>query len=1011
MAFTASMDSMNSFREESGTGSRDPSRHPSRMTVHSSRSMASRMSAESSMVSAVSTGVPKPPRSRLAWLRGKSRTLCDSWRFCVLTTALTFYALFGDDFRLAAVNKRVDILFNILTIFCVLVFSLEIVASSLGREEYFLGFFSFLDFFTTVTLILDLTWVGNELFCSNVGDGSEEALKTSRASRAGARASRTVRIIRLMRLVKLYKTYRLAMEQKKDELTSKRRTSTSSAVPGEGEDEDLLKDSDLLSDDGNGKGLMLEEPKPDKGNEQKAETRVGKKLSDMTTRRVIILVLVMLFCMPWFAPAAHGIEEFRSSANMGAELSYERWRSWCLQGASSSTLPWCLLGLDPNVDTTTLERRQFDRRWYEKALLSFLYSHHQGDFAYRLYWVGVNSTSLVNEYGGSLSDRQSQAQSYLGDLARLNQQSFLGTAGTVPLDEWDSQYVDTNWQMNLVPLARAIQERLVNKWVERCLSFVGVLLQTDIEVSSSSQCSITEELRCSEVEYYVPDNKNSVEENHFNMVFAFDTRSTTQLEAGLSMLQTIFICFAVGVGAMSFAKDANELLLNPIERMIAKMETIKDNPLEAMRLGDLEYRREEIEHAQHMEDLAKKSNCWKMVYKYRYMRKAKEPMETVMLEKTIIKLGGLLALGFGEAGAEIIGQNMQGGATAGVNAMVPGQTVDAIIGFCNIRNFMDATEVLKEKVMLFVNQVGEIVHGCVDDYHGAPNKNIGDAFLLIWRLSGASPEKQTKLADMAMMSFVRIVAEVSKSRVLAVYRSHPGLLQRLRDFRVQMGFGLHWGWAIEGAIGSEFKIDASYLSPNVNVASRLEAATTQYGVWMLISHFMINLCTQEMALVCRLIDHVTVKGLRQPVRLYTIDLDCMKLDVVTKGPERVIKNRFKIRQLREAIKTEKWADDYNVCEAFETDEDLIKMRSKYSSEFFKRFSMAYRNYEAGEWMAARDMLFTCHYSPKSDVGRYMVTSEAEWPEDGPTVTLLHFMRQTHYCPLPDWPGYRELNDK
>ena len=30
-------------------------------------------------------------------------------------------------------------------------------------------------------------------------------------------------------------------------------------------------------------------------------------------------------------------------------------------------------------------------------------------------------------------------------------------------------------------------------------------------------------------------------------------------------------------------------------------------------------------------------------------------------EKTIIKIGSLLALGFGEAGAEVIGQNMQGG--------------------------------------------------------------------------------------------------------------------------------------------------------------------------------------------------------------------------------------------------------------------------------------------------------------------------------------------------------------
>ena len=53
--------------------------------------------------------------------------------------------------------------------------------------------------------------------------------------------------------------------------------------------------------------------------------------------------------------------------------------------------------------------------------------------------------------------------------------------------------------------------------------------------------------------------------------------------------------------------------------------------------------------------------------------------------------------------------------------------------------------------------------------------------------------------------------------------------------QVRMGFGLHVGWAIEGAIGSEYKIDASYLSPNVNMASRLEAATKQFGTSILMS--------------------------------------------------------------------------------------------------------------------------------------------------------------------------------
>jgi class 3 adenylate cyclase len=57
-----------------------------------------------------------------------------------------------------------------------------------------------------------------------------------------------------------------------------------------------------------------------------------------------------------------------------------------------------------------------------------------------------------------------------------------------------------------------------------------------------------------------------------------------------------------------------------------------------------------------------------------------------------------------------------------------------IFGFCDIRNFTDATEVLQEGVMLFVNEIGEIVHSIVNKYSGAANKNIGDAFLLVWKV-------------------------------------------------------------------------------------------------------------------------------------------------------------------------------------------------------------------------------------------------------------------------------------
>lgn len=59
----------------------------------------------------------------------------------------------------------------------------------------------------------------------------------------------------------------------------------------------------------------------------------------------------------------------------------------------------------------------------------------------------------------------------------------------------------------------------------------------------------------------------------------------------------------------------------------------------------------------------------------------------------MIKIGALLALGFGEAGSKIIAENMK--ATGDVNPMIPGNKIIAIFGFCDIRQFTDATEILQ----------------------------------------------------------------------------------------------------------------------------------------------------------------------------------------------------------------------------------------------------------------------------------------------------------------------------
>jgi class 3 adenylate cyclase len=97
--------------------------------------------------------------------------------------------------------------------------------------------------------------------------------------------------------------------------------------------------------------------------------------------------------------------------------------------------------------------------------------------------------------------------------------------------------------------------------------------------------------------------------------------------------------------------------------------------------------------------------------------------------------------------------------------------------------------------------------------------------------------------------------------------------QKIPGYRLKMGFGLHLGWAIKGMIGSSYKIDASYLSPNVNIAARLEAATKQNGVNILLSESFQQLLSPSYTDLTRIVDKAILKGWATPTYLYTVDID------------------------------------------------------------------------------------------------------------------------------------------
>ena len=230
-----------------------------------------------------------------------------------------------------------------------------------------------------------------------------------------------------------------------------------------------------------------------------------------------------------------------------------------------------------------------------------------------------------------------------------------------------------------------------------------------------------------------------------------------------------------------------------------------------------------------------------------------------------------------------------------LNPMQPGKRTYAVFGFCDIHHFGDVTEVLQSEIMTFVNLIAEITHSnCVKGGGGA-NKNIGEAFLLVWKYKEpyefeeqASKDikdmticlQNRQMADMALYSFLKVICKINKYSHILAYRKNEKLTDAMPGFKVKMGFGLHTGWAIEGSIGSYFKIDASYLSPNVNMASRLEAACKQYDVPLLVSGDFWEVMTPDTRTFCREIDTVTVKGSIKPVRLFTVDVNLDGLNEV-----------------------------------------------------------------------------------------------------------------------------------
>lgn len=205
------------------------------------------------------------------------------------------------------------------------------------------------------------------------------------------------------------------------------------------------------------------------------------------------------------------------------------------------------------------------------------------------------------------------------------------------------------------------------------------------------------------------------------------------------------------------------------------------------------------------------------------------------------------------------------------------------------------------------------------------------------------------------------------------------------------------GWAIEGAIGSSYKIDASYLSPHVNIASRLEAATKQYGVPFLISEQLHRLFSLRFHTISRKIDCVTLKGSQEPLGLYTIDLSTEDLppsknkDLIDKE-ELIEMNFIKKNAFLEGLENEEFSTE----DVLDHDKCMKLLLKDFNVQFHESFKLAVEHYLQGSWEKA-----TVHFNEALKIRE----------NDGPTKALMSFMEKFDFKKPDDWQGFRELTEK
>jgi PAS domain S-box-containing protein len=172
--------------------------------------------------------------------------------------------------------------------------------------------------------------------------------------------------------------------------------------------------------------------------------------------------------------------------------------------------------------------------------------------------------------------------------------------------------------------------------------------------------------------------------------------------------------------------------------------------------------------------------------------------------------------------------------------------------FSDIRDFTALSEKMTpEDNFKFINSYLSRMEPAITENHGFIDKYIGDAIMALF--SGE--------ADNAVKAGIAMLNRLDEYNQ---HRANSGFAP------IQNGIGINTGSLMLGTVGGQNRMDGTVISDAVNLASRIESLTKEYGVSLLISQQTFSRLQNPTDYAIRQVDRVKVKGKEEVVTVYEV---------------------------------------------------------------------------------------------------------------------------------------------